>query len=268
MRTLVVVPARVGSTRLPGKVLLPLSGKPLLERVMERVMAARSGFECVVATTTDADDDPIEELCRRAGFPFFRGHPTDLLDRCYHAARVERTDVVVQIPASCPLVDPAVIDRVVACYRSAPADVDYVSNLHPATYPAGNDVELVPMRALEIAWRQANKRHEREHTTAFLWDQPDRFRVGNATWETGLDGSMTHRFTVEYPDDYAMVRDVYDALYDEGAPIFSLADILAFLAENPDVRAKNARYAGVNWYREHLADLATVGPADTRDPPR
>lgn len=267
MRTLVVVPARMGSTRLPGKVLLPLAGKPLLERMIERVMAARSGFEYVVATTTDVADDAIEELCKRAGFPCFRGHPTDLLDRSFQAARVERTDIVVQIPASCPLIDPAVIDRVVAHHRSAPADVDYVSNLHPATYPAGNDVEVVPMRALEIAWRQAKKSYEREHATPFLWDQPERFRVANVTWETGLDWSMSHRLTIEYPDDYALLHDVYDALYVASAPIFSLADILAFLANNPDVLKKNARYAGVNWYREHVAHLETVGAADTREPP-
>jgi spore coat polysaccharide biosynthesis protein SpsF len=238
VRTLVVVPARMGSTRLPGKVLLPLAGKTLLERMVERVTAARCGFEYVVATTTDVADDPIDELCKRAGFPCFRGHPTDLLDRAYHAARVERTDTVVHIPASCALVDPAVIDRVVGAYRNKAADVDYVSNLHPPTYPAGNDVEVVPMRALEIAWRQARAPHERQHMTPFLWDQPDRFRVGNVTRETRSDASAAQRLVVETADDYEKVRAVYDALYTSERPIFSLADIDAFLdeRENPNAR--------------------------------
>lgn len=233
----------MGSTRLPGKVLLPLAGKTLLERMVERVTAARSGFEYVVATTTDASDDPVEALCKTAGLPCFRGHPTDLLDRSYHAARGERTDVVVQIPASCPLVDPAIIDRVIGAYRSAAADVDYVSNLHPPTYPAGNDVEVVPMRALEIAWRQAKAPSDRSPRMAFLWGQPDRFRIANVTWETGEDVAMTRRFVVEHPEDYEMVRAVYDALYTAARPIFSLADILEFLDANPSVARKNAAHA-------------------------
>ena len=257
--TVVVVQARTGSTRLPGKIMMPLAGAPLLVRMIERVRAAKTAVDVVVATTTDAADDAVVELCRLHAVPVFRGHPTDLLDRHYQAAR--GADVVVKIPSDCPLIDPSVIDRVIGAFD--PSTHDFVSNLHPATYPDGNDVEVMSMTALETAWREAKKPHEREHTTPFLWDQPARFRVGNVTWETGLDYSMSHRFTIDYPEDYAMIAAVYDALYTAGR-VFSLADILDFLSVRPDVFALNAKYAGVNWYRNHLGDLQTVKASETK----
>ncbi|MBV8201295.1 MAG: glycosyltransferase family protein, partial [Acidobacteria bacterium] len=226
MKVLAVVQARTGSTRLPGKVLLPLAGAPLLLRMLERVQAARTPTEVVVATTTDAADQPVRELARQAGVRCVSGHPTDLLDRHYQAALAcglspapaagaggGGGDVVVKIPSDCPLIDPAVIDRVIGCHLADPERFDFVSNLHPATYPDGNDVEVMPMAVLAAAWREAARPHEREHTTPFIWDQPGRFRLGNVRWETGRDLSMSHRFTIDYPEDYAFVSAVYDALY-------------------------------------------------------
>ena len=261
-KTLVVVQARTGSSRLPGKVLLPLAGKPLLLRMVERVLHAQSDFEVVVATTTDPQDDTVVDLCR-GKVPCFRGHPTDLLDRHVMAAREAKADVVLKIPSDCPLIDPAVIDEVLTFYRHNVASFDYVSNLHAATYPDGNDVEVLPMPVLEEAHRLATKPHEREHTTPFVWDQPARYRVGNVRWKTGRDYSMSHRFTIDYPEDYAFISAVYDALHVEGRA-FSLGDILALLEERPQLMTLNAAYAGVNWYRNHLGDLQTITPNETR----
>jgi len=171
--------------------------------------------------------------------------------------------VVVKIPSDCPLIDPAVIDKVLMFYRENEGTFDFVSNLHPATYPDGNDVEVMPMGVLEEAWREATKPHEREHTTPFLWDQPARYRVGNVTWESGRDYAMSHRFTIDYPEDYAFISAVYDALYDERRA-FSLGDILALLEARPQLMALNAKYAGVNWYRNHLEDLKTITSNETR----
>ena len=261
MRTLVVVQARTGSSRLPGKVLLPVAGAPVLVRMLERVLAARTRFDLVVATTGRAEDDGLAGIVRRFGARVFRGHPTDLLDRHYRAARA---DVVIKIPSDCPLIDPAAIDRVLSAFLSGPGRYDFVSNLHPPTWPDGNDVEVMTFAALEQAHRSASAPHEREHTTPYFWDRPERFRVGNVAWETGLDFSMTHRFTLDYPDDYAFVAAVYEALWRRDRPVFPLADILALLEGRPDLRETNARYAGVNWYRHHLADLRTVPAAATR----
>jgi len=264
MRVLVVVQARTGSSRLPGKVLLPVAGAPVLVRMLERVLAARTRFDLVVATTDRPEDDGLAERVRRLGVRVFRGHPTDLLDRHYRAAVAARAEVVVKIPSDCPLVDPGAVDRVLGAFLAAPGRFDFVSNLHPPSWPDGNDVEVVTFAALGQAFRAAAAPHEREHTTPYVWDRPERFRIGNVAWETGLDLSMTHRFTLDYPDDYAFVAAVYDALWTPSRPVFPLADILSLLEARPDLRDRNARYAGVNWYRHHLDALRTVSAAATR----
>ena len=266
MRIAVVVQARLGSTRLPGKILKPVCGRSILVAQLERMRAARTPIEIVVATTTDPDDAAVANEAERHGFRCYRGHPTDLLDRHYRAAEPLKPDAVVKIPSDCPLIDPAIIDRVLGFYTKHANDYDFVSNLHPATYPDGNDVEVMPWPILEIAHREAKRPHEREHTTPFIWDQPDRFRVGNVAWETGLDLSMSHRFTIDYEDDYNFIKAVYEALWSPGQAPFTLQDILQLLKENPNIMALNAQYAGVNWYRHHLNDLSTVSGNDTRMP--
>src|SRR4029077_6212329 len=118
-------------------------------------------------------------------------------------------------------------------FLERPEELDYVSNLHPASWPDGNDVEIVPADVLESAWAEAERPFEREHTTPFVWERPERFRLGNVVWETGLDFSMTHRFTIDYPDDYNFVSAVYDALWTRERPVFGLAEILDLLAAKP-----------------------------------
>ena len=252
-----VIQARTGSTRLPNKVLRPLVGKPLLARMVERVLAAELAGTVVVATTTDAADDPIAELCRVEGFLCYRGDAEDVLDRHFQAGRQYGAATVIKIPSDCPLIDPRAIDRVIAYYLAQPDEFDFVSNLHPPSYPDGNDVEVMTMDALATAWREATRPLEREHTTPYLWENPDRFRLGNVLWETGLDYSKSHRWTIDYEEDYQFIRTVYDALYPAN-PRFGLDDILAFVAANPPVAALNAHYAGQYWYRNHPGELKTV----------
>jgi spore coat polysaccharide biosynthesis protein SpsF len=258
-----VIQARRGSSRLPDKVMLPLAGKPLLARMVERVRAVPLTGSVVVATTTLSEDDAIADLCRREGFSCFRGHPTDLLDRHYQAGLRGRADAVVKIPSDCPLIDPKVINRVLTFYVRRPGEFDYVSNLHPATYPDGNDVEVMSWPALTAAWQEAKRNYEREHTTPFIWDHPERFRIGNVIWERGLDYSMTHRWTIDYEEDYRFIKAIYDELHHKN-PLFGVDEILALLKEREDIAAINSKFLGVNWYRHHLGDLRTVGPEQTR----
>ncbi|SFQ05551.1 cytidylyltransferase domain-containing protein [Hymenobacter arizonensis] len=260
---LTVVQARMGSSRLPGKILLPLAGQPLLVRMVERVQRAHLAGTVVVATTTDAADDAVAECCAAHGLECFRGDALDLLDRHYQAARHYGADVVLKIPSDCPLIDPAIIDEVVGYYLHFADRYDFVSNLHPATFPDGNDVEVMPFTALETAWREARRPLEREHTTPFFWENSDRFRLGNVAWDTGQDYSMSHRWTIDYPEDYDFINAVYEALYASN-PAFGLDDILTLLNKRPDIAQLNARYAGVNWYRNHLDELKTVDPSQTR----
>jgi spore coat polysaccharide biosynthesis protein SpsF len=214
----------------------------------------------VVATTTDPADDAVARASAAAGVACFRGHPTDLLDRHYAAAKHASADVVVKIPSDCPLIDPAIVDRVVGEHRQRSGSVDYTSNLHPESYPDGSDVEVMALAALETAWQGARRPYEREHTTPFLWDQPERFRLHNVTWETGRDASRSHRIVVDYPEDYAVVQAVFDALWTVARPVFSVSEIVAFLDAHPEVLAMNASRRGTNWYRLHPGELRTVGP--------
>jgi spore coat polysaccharide biosynthesis protein SpsF len=266
MKIAVIIQARTGSTRTPNKVLMPLAGRPLLQRMVERVKAARTRFELIVATTTSRDDEAIRDICFRMDVNCYSGHPTDLLDRHYRAAMTVDPDAVVKIPSDCPLIDPNIIDRVLARFLHSGGQYDYVSNLHPATYPDGNDVEVMTIGSLAAAWAEATRPFEREHTTPFLWERPERFRIDNVEWETGLDYSMSHRWTIDYPEDYRFINSVYNELWSEARPIFTLNDVLSLLARKPEMRAINAKYAGVNWYRNHLAELRTISPSDTRMP--
>ncbi len=261
MRLCVVVQARMQSSRLPGKVLLPLAGAPLLARMIERLRAVTAPIEVAVATTTDPADEPIVALCRQIDVACYRGHPSDLLARHIGCARQRRAELVAKIPSDCPLIDPAVVDRVIAHWTGAH---DYLSNLHPPSFPDGNDVEIVPLELLELAEREATRDFEREHTTPFFWEQPARFRIGNVSWHR--DCSMSHRFTVDYRADYDFVAAVYDELW---SPLstFGLDDILDLLERRPDIRVRNERYCGVNWYRHHLDALKSVSAADTRFAP-
>ena len=242
---------------------MPLRGKPLFVRQAERVLAARLRGRVVVATTTEPGDDPIEAICRDEGLECFRGDALDLLDRHYRAALRYPAEAVVKIPSDCPMIDPAVIDQVIGFYLDHSGQYDFVSNLHPASWPDGNDVEIMTFSALEQAWREANRPMEREHTTPFIWERPERFRIGNVRMDGGADLSMSHRFTIDYAEDYRFISAVYDELYPSD-PFFGVGKILALLERRPDIYELNAGYAGVNWYRHHLKELKTVGAGHTK----
>lgn len=258
-----VIQARTGSTRLPGKIMLPLLDKTILAHMVERVLAAELAGIVVVATTTDPADDVIVEMCHQEGFNCFRGHPTDLLDRHYQAGREYNADAVVKIPSDVVLIDPQVINKVIGVYLDNVGVYDFVSNLHPETYPDGYDVEIMSMAALEAAWREATRDFEREHTTPFIWENPDRFRCHNVTWETGLDYSMKYRWVLDYDEDYEFITAVYERLYPQN-PRFGLDEILALMEREPALPRINAKYLGVNWYRHHLDELKTISPNQTR----
>jgi len=261
VRVVGVIQARVGSTRLPGKVLLPLSGRPVLERMLARVAVATQLDEIVVATTRLAADESIRALAASLGLRCISGDPSDLLDRHRQAARATAADAVVKIPSDCPLIDPAVIDQTVAFFRARRATFAFVSNLHPPTWPDGNDVEVVRRDALEEAWRDATRAIEREHTTPFIWDQPGRFAIGNVVWGDGRDLSATHRLTLDYPEDYQLIAAVFEALHRADAPAFTVAAIVDYLDQHPEVRALNSARVGSSWIKGHEAELRTLSGA-------
>ncbi len=231
--------------------------------MLERVQFSQYGKNVVIATTNNEEDDVIENICIKKKVNCYRGHTTDLLDRHYKTALKYKADIVVKIPSDCPLIDSNVIDKVVEYYLENISIFDYVSNLHPPTYPDGNDVEVFPFSVLETAWKEADKEYEREHTTPFIWDNPQKFKIGNVTMEKGLDYSMTHRWTLDYLADYKLIKAVYDELYEED-PFFGMSDIIELIDSKPDLKVLNEKYIGVNWYRGYLHELKTVKPEQTK----
>lgn len=254
-RIVVFVQARMGSTRLPGKVLKEVLGRPILLHQIDRIKRANLPSDVVVITTTQHTDDAIAEVCEAHSIPYFRGSETDLLDRHYQAAKKFGADFVAKIGSDCPLTDPTIIDEVLGLWKHHPDTYDYVSNYHPPTFPDGLDVEGSPLSILEIAWREAKKPHEREHTFPFIWDQPERFRIGNIKNPRG-DMFMTHRFTLDYPEDWEFISRVYEELSDK--PEFGMDDVLDLLKRKPEITKTNEQYNGVNWYQTVEGKLKTV----------
>jgi spore coat polysaccharide biosynthesis protein SpsF len=241
-----ILQARMGSSRLPGKVLAELGGRTMLERVIERAQASRRVARIVVATSRSSADDGIEAVCRASGIGVFRGSEDDVLDRYVAAARHLEADPIVRLTADCPLLDPGVIDRVIAEFERG--GFDYVANINPPTYPDGLDVEVIAAAALERAGAEARLRSEREHVTLHIRNHPDRFRIANV--ESSRDLSAL-RWTVDEPEDLAFVRSIYAAL--PGAD-FRLDAVLALLASQPELAASNARFARDEGLRRSLRE--------------
>lgn len=230
MKTLIIVQARMTSTRLPGKVLKEVLGKTLLEYLVERLRRVKLADGFVIATTTNDTDEPIVALCRQLQVPCTRGSELDVLARYYEAASLHKADVVVRVTSDCPLIDPTVIDHVIRFYREHRAPYDYVSNALTQSYPYGMATEVFAFEGLEQAYREATAEPEREHVTPFFYTHPERYRIGHVVHPQDLSH---HRWTVDTPEDFELVRRVTEALY-PGKPEFDMQDILALLEKHPD----------------------------------
>jgi spore coat polysaccharide biosynthesis protein SpsF len=226
-RTLAIIQARTGSTRLPGKVMLPLLGEPVLEHVVRRVGLAKRIDGVVVATTTLSGDDPIAALGAARGWAVTRGSESDLLDRYLQAARAHHADRVVRITSDCPLIDPGLIDEVVSAL-DAPG-IDYAGNsLEPRTLPRGLDVEAVWLTALERADALDRDPASREHATPYLYRHPDQFRLERVPWPIDLSH---HRWTLDTPEDFELIHRIYEAF---GRDDFGWLEVLDLLDANPE----------------------------------
>jgi spore coat polysaccharide biosynthesis protein SpsF len=234
MTTVAIVQARMSSTRLPGKVLRDLAGEPMLARVVDRLRRARSLNRVVVATTTEPDDQPIVEFCLARSIDVFRGSLPDVLDRYYRCAKQFEADVVVRITSDCPVIDPEEVDRVVETYRSFHGTMDYVTNSNPIrTLPRGLDVEVFSFATLERAWRDDTDPAWREHVTPYLYRSQAGFRQHCAT----IDTDESHnRWTVDTPEDYALIRAIYEHF---GHDRMSWREILSAVADHPEWAAFN-----------------------------
>lgn len=236
MKTGIIVQARMTSTRLPGKVLKTVMGKPLLEYQIERLRRVKSADEIIIATTTNDTDLPLVQLCECLRIPYFRGSEEDVLSRYYGAASEHNLDIIVRVTSDCPLIDPLVIDKVIGFYLEHRSRYDYISNSLKRSYPRGMDTEVFSFVVLEEAYLEAQAQPAREHVTPFLYQHPERYRLGNVALEK--DESV-QRWTVDTREDFELIRRILEALYPVN-PEFTLEDILALLLKYPEWLGINA----------------------------
>ncbi len=236
MKTIVIIQARTGSTRLPNKVLLDLEGKTVIQRVYERTCSIKAIDEIIIATTTLHQDDTLAELCKRIGISVYRGSEDDVLDRYYQVSKLYRADAIVRITSDCPLIDPREVEKVIDKFKKG--RFDYVSNTHPPMLPDGLDASIGTFTAYEKSWQEAKLKSEREHVTQYIRKHPEIFKISSVTYK--VDYSH-HRWTIDKQEDYEFISRIYEKLGEKNLYGY-LKDVLAILEENPDLKRLNSRY--------------------------
>jgi spore coat polysaccharide biosynthesis protein SpsF len=239
MNTVAIIQARVGSTRLPGKVMMDLCGRTVLARVVERLAPCSRLDRIVVATTDSPADRAVADEARRCGVGSFRGEEQDVLDRFYRAALRFEADIIVRITADCPVFDPELLTQMLDRFftlRESPQGVDVVTNTQTRSFPRGLDAEILPIEALTRAQRKATDASAREHVTPYLYRNRDVFRVFEEI--SPVDLSM-YRWTLDTPDDFRLIEEIYCAL-DRPGRIFTTAEVFDLLERRPELRRINA----------------------------
>jgi spore coat polysaccharide biosynthesis protein SpsF len=254
MKTVAIIQARMGSNRLPGKVLKSILGRPMLWHIVERVRAVPSIAEVVVAIPDDAGNEVLRRFCADNQIALFAGSETDVLDRYYRAAQQFKADPVIRITADCPLADPALIERLIQRYASGSYDHIGIAAgagaqlLDKRRFPDGLDAECFGFAALDRAWHEATDPRDREHVTRYIWNNKELFHCGELTADLVYPKL---RLTVDYPEDFELVTKIYEFLYKEGRP-FELSDVMKLLEKNPGLVDLNRRWTEADNYRTVL----------------
>jgi len=232
-KTLAIVQARMGSSRLPGKVLMDLGGESVLARVIHRLRRAALVDKIVVASSTSEKDDAVVRECERLQVLSFRGSEHDVLDRYYRCAELQRAAVLVRITADCPLLDPELVDLTIRAFLAE--NCDYASNALVQSYPRGLDVEVLSRAALTRAWTKAHSPHDREHVTPYLYEHPELFRLVSVMADADYSH---HRWTVDTLEDLELVRSIYARF--ENQNCFSWREVLKLMQREPQLAEINA----------------------------
>jgi spore coat polysaccharide biosynthesis protein SpsF len=233
--TIAVIQARMGSTRLRGKVAKHIEGMPMLWHVVNRLEHCLLLDKIVVATSDSEPDNAIEEFCDKYKIECFRGSENDVLDRYYRAAKAYGAGTVVRITADCPLIDPKVVDKTVSAYLSDSKKYDGASNIIKRTYPRGLDTEVVSFECLEKCCQRADKKHHREHVTTYIYENPSEFWLCSVEQDADLS-SM--RWTVDEEADLRLISEIYKRLYKKDG-IFFMGDVLEVMNKEPELAAIN-----------------------------
>ncbi|WP_174615544.1 cytidylyltransferase domain-containing protein [Virgibacillus ihumii] len=236
MNIVAIIQARMGSTRLPEKIMKKVSGKPLLEYQIERVKRSKLINKIIIATTVKQQEQPIIDLCDRLSVDYYRGSENDVLSRFYEAATESDADAIVRLTADCPLISPHVIDNIISQFLLLTPKYDYVSNTIERTYPLGLDTEVFSMECLETASREGKKDLHREHVTAYMYTHPNKFITANVKH---TQDHSNFRLTVDTKEDFQLIANILETLYPQ-KPDFELEDIIRLLEKRKDWLAINA----------------------------
>lgn len=242
-----IIQARMGSTRLPGKVLADIAGQPLLQRLITRVRATPGIGRVVVGTTTESEDDLLADWCAARAVHVYRGSSVDVLDRFWQCAQQYPAEFIVRITADDPLKDPALIAQALALCASAP-EVDYASNTLQPTFPEGLDIEVMRYRALERAAQEANLPSDREHVTPYIWRNPARFTLRGFSMEPDLS---QWRWTVDKLADLELMHHIFTHFADQ--PLVSYQTVIDWLKKHPELLAINSGTIRCEGYLKTLA---------------
>jgi glutamate-1-semialdehyde 2,1-aminomutase len=250
LKIVAIVQARMGSTRLPNKVMMPICGVPMIELLLDRLANAQELDQIIVATTEDKRNNPLIQHVKNIGYACEQGSENDVLDRFVCAAHKHQADIVVRITGDCPLLDPVIIDNMIVMFKNG--KYDYITNSNPPTFPDGLDAEVMSFYCLEEAHKNSFLHSEREHVTPYLRAHPEKYRLGN--YASNID--LSHmRWTVDEPEDFEFVSLVYHNLY-SGNDIFSTEQILALLKERQGFQEINSRFERNEGYKKSFREDA------------
>ena len=243
----VILQARMGSSRLPGKVLMKINGLSSIEFQINRIKQAKRVNKIILATTDEAQDDPIEELCQLNDILVFRGSENDVLERYYECAKIHKLSTIVRLTADCPLVDPKIID--IAINEFLKNKVDYCSNTVPpesSQWPDGSDVEVFSFCALEKAFSEAKTKEDREHVTFYFWkNNSKKFKTLQVS---NYKDWSNYRYTIDYPEDYEAVKLIVKEFFNDNKIDFTTEDIIGLLEKRPDIVNLNNQFSfGEGW---------------------
>ncbi|MDD6401201.1 MAG: glycosyltransferase family protein [Lachnospiraceae bacterium] len=248
MKYLVMIQARCGSTRLPNKVLADLSGKPDLQRVIERVRQSKLIDEVMVITSIEKNNLPLIKLCTELDTRVFVGSENDVLDRYYQAAKLLEPEYVIRITADCPMFDWRYLDMAI---EQLEMDTDYIGEM-TESFPDGLDIEIMKYSALEQSWKEATLTSEREHVTQYIRKHPEKYNIKNL--ECPIKGIGDKRWTLDEDKDYEMISKVYEYFASEGKEFFVTEDVLDFLKYHPEIECLNCNIERNEGLKKSLAN--------------
>ena len=232
-----ILQARMGSTRLPGKVMKNIFGKTVLEHVVSRLRKSQLINDIIIATTIRESDNKIAEEAERLCVKCYRGSENDVLSRYYNAAKENGSDIVIRITSDCPVIDPQIIDIMIDRFIELYNDkkIDYMSNTLERTFPRGLDAEIIPFTILEKAYLEADKQYEREHVTPYIYQNPNSFKL--IGFKNSIDYSE-YRWTLDTPEDFEVITRIYEKLYKKDK-MFYFDDILDLMKRYPEIKKLN-----------------------------